>query len=499
VQIIGALRVGKRAACGLPLSNRRSGGLDPLCDTTNRFFCMRRQVGVVGPIAAVVRRRMIRPQGTTHTLNVTKACIWSSPAVWPGEGSVGSASVGHSLVTTASPPLPAAETPSSHLETPRPAASSRDTPEMTSLMQTISSLRLQLDASSASFLLKEAAETRVPSCRLFRQFPGRVAKVDFAIGNSKTESVAEDSDTVSPYAGNGNGAGGPAWTPAFRTAMVRLATEGISWNGSRWVFFHGKPRDTSCIVVAVEAPRMPTLSVSDFLAWHVPPSKEDNLSMIPSKFASRLDLALSKTLAVRGSELFEVKEIEDVVTSAAASPAAAEETLLTDGCGFISPFAMAHCYAEENEKKARISAGSSGVAPVRVGLPVPPPCSCAATDALPVETKEDDSLESPALDTTAPLPAAVQGRLGGNKGVWLINPFLKGTTVCVRPSQRKVVLDSPTKSQKQLEMLKLSSPSGPASLNLQILMLLFSHGVTADAVTALGKTYADDLTSSAFC
>ena len=216
-------------------------------------------------------------------------------------------------------------------------------------------------------------------------------------------------------------------------------------------------------------------SADDVREWHVP-SVGANVAMGVHKYAARMDLMLSKTVPAlecvvesfrhayqlapgRGSQslsategaayaaeagerqlpIATVREIGDVVSSAG--------NVMTDGCA---------------------PAGSAVIA--------------AAVAAL----RPGGSLEGSGR------PCAVQGRLGGYKGVWFLDPGLPPNVICVRPSMRKVELppESATATQTHFEALRaVGGGSGgggmPGTLNRQFVLLLEGWGVPQETLLRL--------------
>jgi RNA-dependent RNA polymerase len=82
------------------------------------------------------------------------------------------------------------------------------------------------------------------------------------------------------------------------------------------------------------------------------------------------------------------------------------------------------------------------------------------------------------------MPSGIQFRLGGAKGVVVLDPTLDGKVICLRPSQTKFDgLDNLT-----FDIQSTSSRPRPMFLNRPLIMLLEHLGVVPDIITDLQST-----------
>jgi len=293
-----------------------------------------------------------------------------------------------------------------------------------------------------------------------------------------------------------------AETAAWR-ALQGAVTTGVVVGGRQFVWAHGKWRDAQCWFVAAD------VATGDGVrAWHLPDSASMRATPI-LKLAARLDLMLSKTVPVARVEVGAEaavstrEEVEDGLltfslgrlqlgaasdgapTSAPAStgqstgwPALPEMrvrhipdvrspsgALMTDGCAPVGRRVMAAAIAGLARRAHAEDA------------------DCAITVCAPLGS---GGLEEGA-DQAASLSAALfQGRVGGHKGVWFLDPTLPPDTLCVRPSQRKVDQWQPgTPTQREVEVIRLSRDAGPGRLNLQVAALLAGWGVPTSSLLSL--------------
>ena len=103
-------------------------------------------------------------------------------------------------------------------------------------------------------------------------------------------------------------------------------------------------------------------------------------------------------------------------------------------------------------------------------------------------------------------PTAIQGRIGGSKGMWVLHPDPREQVadgpcrIWIRASQKKISLpDPPHKSQRILELLAPSRVSGPSRLSAQTLVNIahngVPHGIIKELMTAGLKGDIQELTS----
>jgi hypothetical protein len=189
---------------------------------------------------------------------------------------------------------------------------------------------------------------------------------------------------------------------------------------------------------------------NDVRNWHIP-NIGSNTRLKPHKYAARMDLMLSKSVPVLQclSENLRddidnkiakayIRKIDDI-----KSPTG---IVMTDGCA---------------------PAGANIIA--------------SAANVLVSHT----ILQSNGISTVC----AVQGRLGGYKGMWYLDPSLPTDVICVRPSMQKIELDEKTAtlSQKQFEALKENTRFGnsASTINKQFALLLEGWGVSKSVFVSL--------------
>lgn len=83
-------------------------------------------------------------------------------------------------------------------------------------------------------------------------------------------------------------------------------------------------------------------------------------------------------------------------------------------------------------------------------------------------------------------------RLGGSKGVLLLNPSIKDCVHLRTSSMCKYDIPTPTESQRTIEVLHYSFPS-LAFLNRQIIMFLSGLGIPDQYFLDLQRNYLEDL------
>lgn len=158
--------------------------------------------------------------------------------------------------------------------------------------------------------------------------------------------------------------------------------------------------------------------------WHIPP--EDNPSISLAKYSARFDLAFSATIGTFALDAQGWKTncvtISDIISPAGQT--------MTDGCAGISKALMTTAWKSF------------------------------------VEQRSDKNLDE------NDIPTAVQARFGPFKGVWIINPTIKGIGMTVRPSMKKYTLMNPDQSQRTMEIREYSRYRGAGRLNRQLLVLL---------------------------
>lgn len=191
---------------------------------------------------------------------------------------------------------------------------------------------------------------------------------------------------------------------------------------------------------------------------------------------------LERSLTEAGVTVAEINEIPDVVSSAGKA--------MTDGAAPAGRAVIAAAVAAiRNGKMQATHLVDNGVIDV--------------SDIRAMETPGGESMMMPSrsqrsisIDSTASsdsigsgsstsrsiklnadyVPCAVQGRLGGYKGVWYLDSSLPDDVICVRPSMKKIDLDAPTTTQRCLEVMKTSGLKSSSAINVQFALLLEALG-----------------------
>ena len=293
---------------------------------------------------------------------------------------------------------------------------------------------------------------RVHNRRLFREVGvSRVASVGFRAGSGfanayeENRAIAQTRDSI-----------------LQRGFLLKNGEKVSSWQWlyarygeSRCVFLKdsaAEASDGSCIL------RNP----SEVRNWHVP-AIGSNTKLKLHKYAARMDLMLSKSAPAllciseqeRGSmnqeigvaqPLAFIRKINDVTSTLSGN-------IMTDGCA---------------------PAGANVIAAAAAALS--PPSSSSSL-----------SYHSHFQGTSS--ICAIQGRLGGYKGMWYLDLSLPPDVICVRPSMLKIDLDDKTStvSQKQFEALKASNrfANRAGTINKQFALLLEGWGVSQSVLVSL--------------
>lgn len=204
-------------------------------------------------------------------------------------------------------------------------------------------------------------------------------------------------------------------------------------------------KDDTVVLFATEGNGLEPISIRQVVDWHIPIL--ENWNMTISKFASRMSLGYSNSIPTLVFAPENIHYIDDVYSGAEGQ----EETCMTDGCGLISVSAM------------RKIMGSQ---------------------------KDDE------------LPCAVQGRIGGAKGIWIVSPdldFNSGDWIKIRKSQHKFKTGlrqydmSTDPLHYTFDLVKNSICIYPSNLNTQFIQCLSSGGVPTSVFVDLLKEYLQRL------
>lgn len=201
-------------------------------------------------------------------------------------------------------------------------------------------------------------------------------------------------------------------------------------------------KDDTVILFATEGIGLEPMTIQQVIDWHMPIT--ENWSMTMSKYASRMSLGYSSSIPTLLFQPDEIRYVDDIYANGISS----DETLcMTDGCGIISPSAM------------KLIMG------------------CQATDEL---------------------PCAIQGRIAGAKGIWIIAPdldFSSGNYIEIRKSQDKFKTGVPQEDlgldplHYTFDLVKNSICVYPSNLNTQFIQSLSAGGVPTEVFIEILKEY----------
>jgi len=292
---------------------------------------------------------------------------------------------------------------------------------------------------------------RVHNRRLFREVgASRVASVGFRAGSGFANAYEENR--------------------AIAKTRDSILQRGFQLkNGekvSSWQWLYARYGESRCVFLKDSAAEDSDGSSflrnpSDVRNWHVP-AIGSNTKLKLHKYAARMDLMLSKSAPAllclseqeRGTmnqeigvarPLAFIRKINDVTSTSSGN-------IMTDGCA---------------------PAGANVIA--------------AAAAALSLPSSSSSSYNSHFQGTSS--VCAIQGRLGGYKGMWYLDLSLPPDVICVRPSMLKIDLDDKTStvSQKQFEALKASNrfANRAGTINKQFALLLEGWGVSQSVLVSL--------------
>ncbi|CAI2192044.1 20001_t:CDS:2, partial [Funneliformis geosporum] len=222
-----------------------------------------------------------------------------------------------------------------------------------------------------------------------------------------------------------------------KTSLKRLLLFPLSLAGRVYEFLYAK--SDTLYYFATSGSNLPDLSIWQVINCNLP--MELNKDMTVTKFYSRISLGFSNTTASIIFEPKEIRYVEDIII---------EGHCFTDGCAAISLAAM---------KEVGEILG------------------CQET------------------------PSAIQGRIGGAKGVWYIDPrknFSKDKWIEIRESQMKYKhhLDHEFDHLRTLEVCHVaSSPTFPGTLNSQFIRVLYNGGVPVEVFLAKMRDYVEKIKS----
>ncbi|KAI8887759.1 RdRP-domain-containing protein [Backusella circina FSU 941] len=208
-------------------------------------------------------------------------------------------------------------------------------------------------------------------------------------------------------------------------------------------------KDDTIILFATEGPGLDPVSIQQVVDWHIPIM--ENWNMTISKFASRMSLGYSSSTPTVLFKTEQIQYVEDVFSGQQGE----EETCMTDGCGIISYSVM---------KKIMEIQGSDE------------------------------------------LPCAIQGRVAGAKGIWIIDPKLDTEAedfIQIRSSQNKfktgLLQDNMDLDPLHytLDLVKHTLCIYPSYLNTQFIQSLSAGGVPTRVFQDILIEYIQKITSAA--
>ncbi|CAG8481500.1 1771_t:CDS:2 [Paraglomus brasilianum] len=233
--------------------------------------------------------------------------------------------------------------------------------------------------------------------------------------------------------------------------LKRQLLRPIDLLGRKYEMFYGK--DGTFYYFATSGPGLERKPLWDIINWHIPVSYQD-INMTFNKFFSRISLGLSNT---RSTIVFKPDEIR-LVDDQYAIGRNNKKFCMTDGCAAISLGAMKKIADMLNETVT---------------------------------------------------PCAMQGRIGGAKGLWYIDPMMdsSGNWIQIRKSQLKYWIygkdEKLLKERADDELLRtldvckvFQAPRIPGSLNSQFIPVLAYGGVNVNVFTEILKENIEKLKSA---
>ncbi|KAH9486232.1 RNA-dependent RNA polymerase 1 [Psilocybe cubensis] len=175
-----------------------------------------------------------------------------------------------------------------------------------------------------------------------------------------------------------------------------------------------------------------------FINWHNPLAEPKNYNQTITKYATRFAIGLSNSVPALEFQAKNIIFIDDITTDdwPEGKPNPPAEKLMTDGCGYINHSAL-HAIVKHMDYEA--------------------------------------------------LPAAVQGRIAGAKGLWILHPddTSDEPKIWIRNSQNKIKYSEFDRSHRIFDLLGPSRPSSSICLSEQSIVNLFNNGVPAETLIRL--------------
>ncbi|KAK1232490.1 hypothetical protein PQX77_004341 [Marasmius sp. AFHP31] len=245
-------------------------------------------------------------------------------------------------------------------------------------------------------------------------------------------------------------------TPEDKDALIAFLSKSFVLNGR--IFLPIPPKDNVLYAIEVNADygRESQAKLGDhfrwtlgqFLDWHN--SIEGNDNQAVAKFFTRIALGLSVSVPALEFEPDRILYIDDEVApdcSVCSKDKPPAEKVLTDGCGYINRAALAAIAKYLGFSK---------------------------------------------------IPAAVQGRIAGAKGLWMLKPDDEDPipTIWIRHSQNKINCRTLDRAHCIFELLSTSRPSSTISLSQQSVVNLWFNGVEDDTLIKLMEDGLKELVES---
>ncbi|CAO3699765.1 unnamed protein product [Rhizopus stolonifer] len=202
-------------------------------------------------------------------------------------------------------------------------------------------------------------------------------------------------------------------------------------------------KNDALVYFATEGTGLSPISIQQVIDWHLPIIENWNMAM--TKYASRMSLGYSSSIPTVHFEPDEIMYIDDIYSETALVKD--DSACMTDGCGIIS---------------------------------------CAAMK------------EVMGFQMTDKLPCAIQGRIAGAKGIWIIAPdldFNSGKYIKIRKSQNKFktgLLQADMRLDPHhytFDLVKESICIYPSNLNTQFIQVLSSGGVPTEVFVEILVEY----------
>ncbi|KAJ8078467.1 hypothetical protein PM082_012749 [Marasmius tenuissimus] len=245
-------------------------------------------------------------------------------------------------------------------------------------------------------------------------------------------------------------------TPEDKDALIAFLSKSFVLNGR--IFLPIPPKDNVLYAIEVNADygRESQAKLGDhyrwtlgqFLDWHNCVEGNDNQAV--AKFFTRIALGLSVSVPALEFEPDRILYIDDEVArdcSVRSVDKPPAEKVLTDGCGYINRAALAAIAKHLGFSK---------------------------------------------------IPAAVQGRIAGAKGLWMLKPDDEDPvpTIWIRHSQNKINCRTLDRAHCIFELLSTSRPSSTISLSQQSVMNLWFNGVEVETLIRLMEDGLKELVES---